>query len=503
MTELTWTTQAVYPPLLGLLLLPLLAAGLVIALRKSTAMFPVAVAAALAEIIIAFRLYQGYDTSNAALQFAERLAWLGWHSAVDGIGILFIVLTAVLTLMVVLYGRVRPLEPQPVFLAVVFVTEATLMGLFSTLNLLWFFAFTALQLGVLGYLLWRWATSPVKALALTRFWQFMGVGLVLLAGGIIMLGWNYADAHGGRWSFDLLELSQIPVQSALQSAVFFLLFLGLAIRIPLFPLHGWLPLTAEHGSVAVAPVFLLGLKTGIYGLLRFVFPLVPEAVTRWQPFVIAFAVVGVFYAALLATQQTNLRRLLAFAVISHTGILVIGLFTLDAVALQGAVLLSANFGLAGAGLVLMTGLVFRRTGTASLPALGGLFDRIPLIGIAFFVAGLAIVGMPGTPGFDAVHLVLEAAIHRFGALVTIAAALGNVVAAGFLLWAFQRAFLAQATNRETQPEVERANGIEWLLAISFIVMMPVVGFYFTPWMELTEHSVRAVSAVFVVTPGIH
>ncbi|SEH04571.1 proton-conducting transporter transmembrane domain-containing protein [Candidatus Venteria ishoeyi] len=248
---------------------------------------------------------------------------------------------------------------------------------------------------------------------------------------------------------------------------------------------------------------MLGLKTGIYGLLRFVFPLVPEAVIQWQPFVIAFAVIGVFYAALLATQQNNLRRLLAFAVVSHTSILIIGLFTLEAIALQGAVLLSANFGLAGAGLLLMMGLVFRRTNTTSLSALGGLFDRIPLIGIAFFVAGLSIVGMPGTPGFDAVHLVLEAAIHRFGALVTIAAALGNVVAAGFLLWAFQRAFLAPATEQDGYQEVAKANPIEWLLALFFIILMPVVGFYFTPWLELTETAVNTLSTLFTTTPVTH
>ena len=128
----------------------------------------------------------------------------------------------------------------------------------------------------------RWATSPAEELALARFYQFMGTGLALLLAGTLLLGWNHARPDRGIWSFDLIELSAVPVAPALSSLVFFLLFYGLAIRTPLFPLHGWLPLVAEHGNVAVAPVFLLGLKVGIYGLLRFVFPLVPEAVTAME-----------------------------------------------------------------------------------------------------------------------------------------------------------------------------------------------------------------------------
>jgi NADH-quinone oxidoreductase subunit M len=278
--------------------------------------------------------------------------------------------------------------------------------------------------------------------------------------------------------------------------VFFLLFYGLAIRIPLFPLHGWLPLIAEHGTVAVAGVFLLGLKTGIYGLLRFVFPLVPDAVEKWAEWVVAFAVTGIFYAALLALMQTNLRRLLAFAVVSHTSVLVIGLFTLDELGFQGAIMLSVNFGLATAGLLFMTGFIFRRTRTMSLPRLGGLFDHIPVIGVAFLVAGLSIIGMPGTPGFDAAHLMMEASIHRFGALVTIAAALGNVAAAAFLLWAFQRAFLAPVEKKTAEREIEPASIMERVMAITVIVILLGVGFYSEPWLELIESSLGGLNAIY-------
>ena len=339
-------------------------------------------------------------------------------------------------------------------------------------------------------------------MALIRFLQFMGIGVLLLLVGVLLLGWNHHEVTGGDWTFDLLDLAGVEVAAPIRSVVFFLLFYGLAIRTPLFPLHGWLPIIAEHGTAAVAPVFLLGLKTGVYGLLRFVFPLMPEAVLQWQGFVVAFATAGIFYAALLALLQVNLRRLLAFAVVSHTSVLVIGLFSLGSAGFQGSIILSVNFGIAITGLVLMTGFIYHRTRTTLLSRLGGLFDRLPLIGIAFLVAGLSIIGMPGTPGFDAAHLMLEDAMHNFGALITTAAALGNLVAAGFLLWAFQRTFLAASDGRRANPEVARASPLEGLLAAAVILLLLGTGFYSEPWLELIEQPAQALSSDLAPMPQV-
>lgn len=349
---------------------------------------------------------------------------------------------------------------------------------------------------IYSYLLWYWATSPEKDLTLARFYQFMGTGVLLLLLGTLLVGWNHSQVTAGRWSFDLVDLARVPVVPGLSSSVFFLLFYGLAIRTPLFPLHGWLPLMAEHGHIAVAPTLLLGLKVGVYGLLRFVFPLVPEAVERWHGYVVAFAVVGIFYAALLAMVQVNLRRLLAYAVVSHTSLLILGLFSLDAHAFEGSVILSLTFGLALATLAFMTGLIYRRTGTTLLSKMGGLFDHIPFIGLAFFVAGLSIIGMPGTPGFDGAHLVLEASIQRFGTLLTIAAALGNVVAAGFLLWAFQRAFLAPRSGPSPRAPIERITASEAMVAGLVVAVLLGTGFYTEPWLRLIETPLSNLGALF-------
>jgi NADH-quinone oxidoreductase subunit M len=374
--------------------------------------------------------------------------------------------------------------------------QALLMSMLVTLNLLWFALASAAELTVVAFLLGRWSTSTEenRALAMTRFLQFQGTGLGLFLFGLGILAWGHADVTG-RWSFDLLDLVKTPPQAAFQSAAFFLMFYGLAVRTPLFPLHGWLPHVMHRGTVAVAPALLLGIKVGIYGMLRFVLPTTPDAIIAWQPYVVGIAMAGVFYSAVLAFLQTSLRRLLAFAVVSHTSLIVIGLFTLEAIGLQGAVLMTMNFGLAVTVMLFMVGFVFRRTKTSELDRLGGLFDRIPFIAIVFLISGLAIVGMPGTPGFDAAHLMLEAAIARFGALPTVAAALGNVIAAGFLLWGFQRAFLAPPPEGSDK-RVERTDAMEYFVGGMALALLLFAGFYSEPWLNLTDAAVKALAARF-------
>jgi NADH-quinone oxidoreductase subunit M len=499
MTETFWQQQAAFPVLAALQVFPLLAAVLVYALREWRGALYLARLAVIAEVVLAGYLYRCFDAGSSSLQLAERLGFFGplsYHAAADGVTVLFVLLSALMVLLITLYSMVRGLSDPVRLMAVILVVESVLMALLTTLNLFWFVVASAMEVGLVGYLLWYWATSPEKDRAMSRFFQFQGTGLLLLILGTLLLGWNHATASGGAWSFDLLDLAEAPVPAYLGSVIFFLLFYGLAIRTPLFPMHGWLPTIAHHGNVAIAPALLLGVKIGIYGMVRFVMPVVPEAVVEWHWFVAGFAAAGVFYAAILAFLQKNLRRLMAFAVVSHTSLVVIGLFALHPMAFQGSVLLAVNFGLAMTAMLFMTGFVYRRTRTTRLDRLGGLFDRIPFIAITFLVGGLAIVGMPGTPGFDAAHMVLEASIETFGALPTVAAALGNVMAAGFLLYAFQRAFLAPRPEAEKGLTIERALPLEYLVASIMLVVLLGTGFYLEPWQKLVEVSLQTLAGHF-------
>jgi NADH-quinone oxidoreductase subunit M len=495
LSEIFWGNQAGQPLLIWLQLIPLLGAAFVFTFKERSTAVIAGKVFALAELLLCIFVTSHIDPLSPSLQLAERLDLIGYHVAVDGLSVVFLLLTALLTLLMTLYGMSRGMISPGRLFSVLLLAEGGLIGMLLTVNLLWFCAWSALELWAVVYLLRRWASSRAEILALSRFIQYQAFGWGLFAIGCVVLGWAYADAHAGQWSFDLLDLAgNIPI-GKFQTAAFYLMFYGLAVRTPLFPLHGWLPNMAQHGLIAVAPALMVGVKVGIYGMVRFILPLTPAAVEYWQPYVVGFAMAGIFFTAALAFQQTNLRRLLAFAVVSHTGLLVIGVFSLHESGIQGAILLAANFGLAVTGMWFIVGFVFRRTGTTELHELSGLFERIPFLAIAFLSFGLAIVGMPGTPGFDAAHLVLEAAIDRFGALSTVAAALGNVAAAGFLLWAFQRAFLSPPKTGQAL-DVDRTLRMEYLVCGLALAAMLAIGFFTEPWLQLTETASQAVAARF-------
>ncbi|MFW5427081.1 MAG: NuoM family protein [Methylophagaceae bacterium] len=498
--------QSSFPILEALQLLPLVAALLLWKIRNTPAAV-LAVLVAAAEMILAIILYRQFDTDVSSvefvtMQFANKTSLLGlpYHAAVDGISILFVLMTALLSLLSVLFVIFRGLHRTGV-LAIMALIQATLMSQFVTVDLLWFVMMSIIEIISVGYLLYRWATFVDPEPMIYSYTKFMAISIILMLVGTFMLGWNYSDyqlnSTGiGHWSFDLYDLSGTPVEPAIATFVFFTLFYGFGIRIPLFPLHGWLPITMQHGNISVAPVLLLGLKVGIFALLRFVFPILPETVTEWHEMVIVFAMFGIFYAAVLAMRQNNLRRLMAYGVISHTGVLTIGLFTLSRTGFEGSIMLAINFGLAISGLMFMTGLVWQRTNTAVMARLGGMFEYLPMVGIAFLIAGLAVVGMPGTPGFDAVHFVLEASIAEFGALITIAAALGNVTAAGFLLFAFQKAFLSEPQCDTSRWDKSPAKLTEWIMSVTVIVVIMGMGFFSELWLDLFDHALDGLSTLF-------
>ncbi len=488
--------QANWALLEALQLIPLIAAFILWRLN-GTAAATVAIIVAISEMALAIVLFNGFDANLAKMQYAKQINLLGlsYHAAADGLSVLFILLTALLGLLSVFFVIFRGLQHTRVLAVMAFI-QATLISQFVTVDLLWFVMMSILEILSIGYLLYRWATFFDAGPMITRYLQFMSISILLLIVGAFMLGWNYSTHHNGEWTFDLYKLAQGGIDKNLATFIFFALFYGLGIRIPIFPLHGWLPITMQHGNVAIAPILLLGLKVGVFGLFRFVLPILPDAVEHWSKIAVIFAMIGIFYAALLAMQQTNLRRLMAYGVISHTGILTIGLFTLSRAGFEGSILLAINFGLAISGLLFMTGLLFHRTKTAKMERLGGLFEYLPLVGIAFLVAGLAIVGMPLTPGFDAVHFVLEASIEKFGALITIAAALGNVIAAGFLLYSFQQAFLTKPTCSTDAWDKSPARVTEKIMAVSIILVILGMGFFSTAWIDLFDYTLDGLEALY-------
>lgn len=498
MVETTWLAQASFPILSTLVALPLVGMSVGWMVKTARQAFLLGVAGAGLELGVAMGLLSRFEIGTDKLQFVERVPltpFLSYHLGVDGIGVLFVVLTALLTLLVILYGEVVHERPAGLYVASVFAFEAVLMGLFLSVDVLEFWLVSVLELIPATFILKRWGIGEDRDRAAFRYLQDMIGGLGLMLIGLLVLGWHQAKSTG-EWSFALTDLLASPLAETEQSVVFVLLLFGLAPRMALFPFHSWLPIVAQHGPLATVCVFLVGLKVGIFALLRFVLPVLPDAAAEWKGFVVTLAVIAIFYGGLLALMQINLRRLLAFAAVSHTGMLAIGVFCLNREGFQGSLLLAINFGVAASGLLFVTGVIYRSARTTLLPRLGGLFDAMPLLGLTFLLAALSTMAMPGTPGFDAAHLLMEGAIetHHWG--IAVAVASGSVASAAFLLWAFQRAFLSQRRDNALHPEKIRLSLAEVALAAVVCAVLLGVGFYSKPWLKIIDGSLTNLSQRF-------
>jgi NADH-quinone oxidoreductase subunit M len=271
-----------------------------------------------------------------------------------------------------------------------------------------------------------------------------------------------------------------------------LLFYGFAVRLALFPFHAWLPELAATTWLPFNLMVMASVKVGAYALLRFVLPVLPAAAEAWATGAVAFGLVGLFYGALMALLQNDLRRLIAYAAVSQNGGLVVGLFALNHAGLQGGLLLALNLSLATAGLFFATSLLQQRTGTTRLDEFGGLFERLPLLGLTFMAAALGTLAMPGTPGFEAAHLALEGMLESFHWAAAYGAAAGNVLVASVLLWAYQRVFFSRAAGPD-RPLHDLRGGERWVAAV-FCAVIFGIGLYAHPWIETVSASLEQLAS---------
>ncbi|MGI2325207.1 MULTISPECIES: complex I subunit 4 family protein [unclassified Methylococcus] len=495
--EIPWSEITGFPVLSTLIGLPLVFMLAALRAEQRGLAWIIGLAGSLAELGVALFLLARFDAGTADFQFTEHtvfLSLLNYHLGVDGISLGFVLLTALLTVLALLCREVGRDGPSGLYVATVLACEATAMGMFLALDLVQFWIAACLELWPVALILGRWEGGDGTE-ARRVYLRFAGMGLALLGVGVFLLGLGHARATG-IWSYDLAALLETPLSGTFESLVFVLLFYGFSVRLAQFPLHGWLPIVAAQGPPVTALALLVGMKVGIYGLLRFVLPLLPNAVHEWTALTLGLALAGLFYGAVLALMQLDFRRLMAFATVSQTGMLVAGVFALDLEGLSGTLLLAFDFGVAGAGLFFLAGMLRCRTGTLLLPRLGGLFESLPGPGLLFLVAASSTIAMPGTPGFDAAHLLLEGLIENRGPAAAIAVAVGNVLAAGFLLWAFQRVFLAHRRSHRPYPERPRPGWREHTLIALLCLVLLGVGFYTAPWVHLTRQSLFRLAQVY-------
>src|ERR1700712_2982853 len=440
------------PPWLTILLLvPLVGAAVVAALPRTrpTVAKQVALGVTLVELVLTIIMCVAFDqNSGSEFQFGQSHSWIkafgvSYSVGVDGIALVLIALSAVLVPVVVLasWDEVDELQAAgrrsvPTFFALVLVLEAAMIGVFASLDVFLFYVFFEAMLIPMYFLIGSYG-GPQRAYAAVKFLLYSLFGGLLMLAAVIGL-YVVATQQLGAGTFDFTALRELNISNGVERLLFLGFFIAFAIKAPLFPFHTWLPDAGAESPVggAVLPVGVLD-KVGTFGLIRYCIPLFPDASRYFAPMVLALAVVGIFYGALLAIGQRDMKRLVAYTSVAHFGFIALGTFALTSQAGTGAVLYMVNHGLSTGALFFVVGFLIRRRGPRDVDAYGGMFQVTPLLAGCFLLAGLSALSLPGLSTFVSEFLVLVGTFTRYRALA-IVATVGIVLAAIYVLYLFQR-----------------------------------------------------------------
>jgi len=472
-------------PVLSLLIWLPIACGMPLTLlRRPAAVRRSALLIAATELLLAVTVMFHSDFSQPGFLWPERHPWIAplnlhYQLGIDGISAPFLPFTALLGLLAVLASWHTVGRLHGLYFALLLALQGFTVGVFCALDLGLFFLFWELTLPPTFLLVALWGIGPQRRHAAVKYTLIMLGGGTLLLLGFSLLALNHSDHSGviglAGLSFDFPELLETPVPTRLQGIIFLLLLFGFATKAPLFPFHVWLPIVALEGPIAVTAL-LSGLKLGLYGILRFAIPLAPQAAQSHYRILAALGITGAVYGALLAMRQGNLRGMLAYSSVSHVGLVLLGISTFELQGVQGAVLQLLNFSVATGGAFLLAGFLQARFGSTHLAHLGGCARQLPLLASFLFLAGLAGMGVPGTGGFAAEHLILLGTFHRHAGLGLAALAAAILGAAAFLTF-FRKTMLGPVGH---SPRTGFCDLRRRELAIAVLAVLPILGFGLLP-----------------------
>jgi len=473
----SYLTTILFLPVVGAILIAFIPGLSERAIKRIAAVFTF-VAFALAVF-----LFASFDRSLAAagvMQFEEKISWIPainafYHIGVDGLSLPLFVLTAFLGFLVVLISW-KIHERTREYFAWLLLLETSILGVFCSLDLLLFFLFWEIEVIPMYFLISIWGTgrkeySAIKYVVYTLF------GSAFMLAGILSLYF----ATGSLSMVDISQGGLAMVQSVMPAAaIFFLLLIGFAVKLPVFPLHTWLP-DAHTDAPTAGSVMLAGalIKMGGYGMIRICVSIFPEVAKNYATILVIFAVISVLYGAAVTLRQTDLKRLIAYSSVSHMGFVLLGIFALGQVSLTGAALQMFSHGILTGLLFAVAGLTMHNVHERDLRKLGGLARQIPIIAVVFSIAGLGSLGLPTTSGFAAEFLVFvgsfSSSIVPGIQVYTILTVIGVVLAAGYILWMIQRAFYGPVL--EKYEGVKDADVLERVYMFAFVAVAMLVGIY--------------------------
>jgi NADH-quinone oxidoreductase subunit M len=443
------------PWLSGLIFFPL-AAAVVTALlpaRAERAIRTWATVAALAEVGYALPLWWRVRPGVPGWQFAEQREWLpawgaGYSLGIDGISMLLVLLTVVLSAIAVIGAYTAVGQRSREFYACLLALEAGMIGTFLAKDLLLFYVFWEAMLIPMYLLIGVWGGAR-RIYAAIKFFLYTMAGSVLMLVAILWLYFLQRSTTGVP-TFELDAFYRLPIAPATQTWLFLAFAVAFAIKVPMFPFHTWLPdahvEAPTAGSVILAAILL---KMGTYGFVRFAMPLFPQASLLFTPWIVGLAIVSIWYGALVAMVQPDLKKLVAYSSVSHLGFCMLGLYALNFQGFTGSFLQMLNHGVSTGALFLLVGVIYERRHTRRIADFGGLWKPLPVYAAVFLVVMLSSVGLPGTNGFVGEFLVLLGAF-RANPWWAAAAAVGVILSAIYMLWMFQRVMFGPVTHAENE-----------------------------------------------------
>ena len=462
-----------------------------------------ALAVSLLLFAVTLVVWAGFDASSPEFQFVERYDWIpafgiDYYVGVDGISLLLVVLTAFLTPIALLSSWESVERKVKEFSIFILLLEAAMIGVFISLDLFLFYVFWDAMLVPMYFLIGIWGYDQ-RIYAAVKFMLYTLAGSVLMLIAILGLAYLHQTATGS-YSFDLLALYGLEIDQQTQFWFFLAFALAFAIKVPLFPFHTWLPdahvQAPTAGSVILAGVLL---KMGTYGLMRFAFPLFPEAAAYFAPWLALLAVIGIVYGALVAMVQPDMKKLVAYSSVSHLGFVVLGICAMNVQGMQGAMYQMLAHGVSTGGLFLVVGMLSDRRHTRLISEFGGLKKVMPRLTAAFLIITLASVGLPGLNGFIGEFLIMLGAF-RWDARYAVGAGLGVILSAVYMLWMFQRVYYGPVTHEEnaTLPDLRPR---EWAAVAPLVAMSLFMGIFPNVFLAPMEPSVaRVVERVQSVQP---
>jgi len=484
-----------WPILSTVTFLPLVGALLIFALRGSdestyrNARY-IALWTTLITFAISLLLWRDFDPATAQFQFVELRPWLGpitFHMGLDGISMPFVVLTTLLMPLTVLssFGAIKVRVKE--FMIAFLVLETLMLGVFCSLDLVMFYLFFEGGLIPMFLIIGIWGGAR-RVYSSFKFFLYTLAGSLLMLLAIMAIYWE-----AGTTNIPALLTHDFPPE--MQTWLWFAFLASFAVKLPMWPVHTWLP-DAHVEAPTAGSVILAGilLKLGGYGFLRFSIPMFPLASAEFAPLIFALSVIAIIYTSLVALAQEDMKKLIAYSSIAHMGFVTIGIFTLTMQGLQGGIFLMLSHGIVSAGLFLCVGVVYDRMHTHKIDLFSGLVNRMPLYAAVFMVFTLANVGLPGTSGFVGEFLTLLGAFE-VNTWVALLATTGIILSAAYALWLYRRIIFGTITN----PALKTIKDLSWrevAVMVPLILITIFFGFYPNPILDVSAVSVEALISDF-------